>query len=95
MNDKPDIAERIGAAINELDIDFSRFTLAGWFISLLSLLGGGSAAYAISSFMIRRNGLDVAAGLVFCLTMIAVTTVGFLVLRWAFAIFGVSITKST
>ena len=27
MSDKPDIAERIGTAINELDIDFSRFTI--------------------------------------------------------------------
>ncbi len=48
MSDNPDLAERIGAAINELDIDFSRFTPVGWFVSLLSLGAGGGVAYFVS-----------------------------------------------
>ena len=95
MSDKPDIAERIGTAINELDIDFSRFTPVGWVVSLLSLGIGGSVAYWACSSMIGRNGLDLAAGMTFCLTIIAVTTIVFLVLRWSFGLAGLAVTKST
>ena len=94
MSDKPDIAERIGTAINELDIDFSRFTLVGWFVSLLSLGVGGGVAYFACSAMIRRNGLNLAAGMIFCLTIIAVTTIVFLALRWSFGLAGLTVTKS-
>ncbi len=95
MSDKPDIAARIGTAINELDIDFSRFTIVGWIVSLLSLGAGGGVAYFVCSAMVRRNGLNLAAGMTFCLTMIAVTTIVFLALRWSFAFTGLTITKST
>lgn len=95
MNDKPDIAERIGTAINELDIDFSRLTLVGWLVSVLSLGVGGAVVYFACSTMIKRNGLNLAAGMVFCLTMIAVTTIGFLALRWCFGLAGLAVTKST
>ena len=95
MSDKPDIAERIGTAINELDIDFSRFTIVGWLVSLLSLGVGGGVAYFACSAMIRRNGLNLAAGMTFCLTMIAVTTIVFLALRWSFGLAGLAVTKST
>lgn len=94
MSEKPDIAERIGTAINELDIDFSRLTFAGWFTSLLSLSLGGGIAYFASSAMIRRNGLNAAAGMTFFLTIIAVTTMVFLLLRWAFGLGGLTVTKS-
>ena len=94
MNKLPDIAERIGTAINELDIDFSRLTAAGWLVSALSLGAGGGIAYSLCSLMINRNGLDLAAGMVFCFTMIAVTTVSFLMLRWMLHRIGLSITKS-
>ena len=95
MSDKPDIAARIGTAINELDIDFSRFTIVGWIVSLLSLGAGGGVAYFICSAMIRRNGLNLSAGMTFCLTMIAVATIVYLALRWSFAFAGLTITKST
>jgi len=93
MSDKPDLAERIGTAINELDIDFSRFTLSGWIVSLLSLGSGGGVAYLACSAMIRRNGLNLAAGLTFCLIIIAVTTIAFRALRWTFGIAGLAVTK--
>lgn len=55
MTDKPDIAQRIGTAINELDIDFSRFSFVGWIISLVSLSAGGGIAYLACNAMIKRN----------------------------------------
>jgi hypothetical protein len=94
MNHKPDLAERIGDAINELDIDFSRLSAAGWLVSALSLAAGGGIAYALCRLMIQRNGMDLAAGMVFCFTMIAVTTASFLILRWMLHRFGLSVTKS-
>ena len=95
MSNKPDIAARIGTAINELDIDFSRFTLVGWVVSLLSLGVGGGIAYWACSGIIRRNGLNLAAGMTFCLTIIGVTTIVFLALRWSFELAGLAVTKST
>lgn len=95
MSEKPDLAERIGTAINELDIDFSRFTLVGWIVSLLSLGIGGGAAYFACNAMIGRNGLNLAAGLTFCLTIIAVTTTLFLGLRWAVGLAGLAVTQAT
>ncbi|WP_372718974.1 hypothetical protein [Novipirellula sp.] len=92
-NKLDDIAERIGRTINELDIDFSNFTLLGWMVSLMSLGIGGGAAYAACYPLVQRNGWDKAAGLVFCFTMIAVTTGSFLMLRWMFQHVGMSITK--
>jgi regulator of RNase E activity RraB len=94
MSNKPDIAERIGTAINELDIDFSRFTFVGWFTSLSSLGVGGGVAYLACNAMIRRSGLNLPAGMTFCLTMIAVTTIMFLALRWSFGLAGLAVTKS-
>jgi hypothetical protein len=94
MSNKPDIAERIGTAINELDIDFSRFTFVGWFTSLSSLGVGGGVAYFACNAMIRRSGLNLPAGMTFCLTMIAVTTIMFLALRWSFGLAGLAATKS-
>ena len=94
MSDKPDLAERIGRALNELDIDFSQFTFVGWIVSLISLSVGGGAAYLASSAMVRRNGLDKAAGLVFCFTVIGVSTVTFLFLRWIAKLVGLAVTKS-
>jgi regulator of RNase E activity RraB len=94
MSNKPDIAERIGTAINELDIDFSRFTFVGWFTSLSSLGVGGGVAYFACNAMIRRSGLNLPAGMTFCLTMIAVTTIMFLALRWSFGLAGLAVTKS-
>ena len=94
MNNKlEDIADRIGMAINELDIDFSNFTLLGWMVSLMSLGIGGGAAYAACYLMVQRNGWDKAAGLVFCITMIAVTTGSFLTLRWMLRHVGMAITN--
>lgn len=94
MSTKPDFAERIGSTINELDIDFSRFTFAGWCVSLASLGVGGGAAFLASFAMVRRNGLNLAAGMVFFATMVAVTTVLFLVLRGAIERAGFAVTKS-
>jgi regulator of RNase E activity RraB len=94
MSHRPDLAERIGTTINELDIDFSRLTLVGWFVSLVSLAVGGVAAYFASNFMMGRDGWNLAVGMTFCLVMIAVTTFIFLALRWAFRLAGLSVIQS-
>jgi hypothetical protein len=88
-----DLAERIGTTINELDIDFSRFTLTGWIVSILSLGLSGGLAYVVCSAMVKRNGIDPAVGMVFFLIMIAVTTVSFLTLRKLAGALGLSVTK--
>lgn len=49
----------------------------------------GIACYA----MIKRNGLNLAAGMTICLTMIAVTTILFLALRWLCGLAGLNVTK--
>lgn len=82
MSDKPDLAERVGTAVNELDIDFSRFTLVGWLVSVISLGMGGGAAFLVCRPMVQRNGLDKGDGLVFFLTIVTVTVVLFLGLSW-------------
>ena len=94
MTNKPDIAERIGRTINELDIDFSRLSFIGWIVSLISLSLGGGVAYFVGNLMVQRNGLGKGAGLVFCFTIIGVTTVTFLTLRWIAKLGGLSVTKS-
>ena len=93
MSDKPDLAERIGRAIDELDIDFSRFSAVGWLVTLLSSAAGGGTAYAASSPMVKRNGLTTGAGLIFCVALIAVSTITFRVLRSLVRRCGYSITK--
>lgn len=92
MTHKPGAEERIGNAINELDIDFSRFTIVGWFVSLLSFGVAGGIAYFVCSAMVRRNGLNLAAGMTFALILIGGTTVLFLALRWCFGLAGLSVT---
>lgn len=94
MKETPDLAERIGTTINELDIDFSRFTVVGWMVSVLSLGTGGGIASFLCRLMIKRNGLDLAAGMTFCFTMIGVTVLSFIGLRWFARQMGFSVIKS-
>ena len=77
---KKDFAQRVGETINELDIDFSRFTPLGWLISLLSLGAGGAAGWFASQAVPRKP--DAGPALAFGVTMIAVTVVSFIAMRW-------------
>lgn len=94
MTKKSDIAERIGRTISELDIDFSRLSFIGWIASVTSLSLGGGVAYFVGNLMVQRNGLGKGAGLVFCFTIIGVTTVSFLAVRWIAQLGGHSVSKS-
>ena len=89
---KPDLPERIGRAINELDIDFSRLTLTGWVVSGLSLATGGGVSWTlyqtVKSWKLPSNGPAVMIGFV----MIGVTVVTFLTLRLVLKKLGLSIT---
>ena len=89
----PDVPERIGKSINELDIDFSRFTLAGWCASLSSLSLGFFVALAAYWSVVGRIADDRGPALAFGLTMIGVTVVSFLILRAVLRMFGISIVK--
>ena len=75
------LVERIGRSINELDIDFSRFTLVGWGVSLASLTLGFIAGLAAYRSVVGRIEEDRGPALVFGFTMIGTTVVLFLVLR--------------
>ena len=77
---KKDLAQRVGETINELDIDFSRFTPLGWLISAISLGVGGAAAWFASQAVPRKP--DGGPALAFGVTMIAVTVVLFIAMRW-------------
>lgn len=89
----PDLPERIGRSMNELDIDFSRFTLAGWCVSLFSLTLGFFVGLAAYWAVVRRIADDRGPALAFGLTMIGVTVVSFLTLRAILRQFSISIIK--
>lgn len=93
MSSKPNLPERLGRSLNELDIDFSSFTLVGWLVGVLSLLIGGGLAGLAMWLMVRQRGLDVAAGMVFCITMLFFTTASFIALRYGLTRAGFAITR--
>ena len=87
------LPERIGRSINELDIDFSRFTLAGWIVSLASLSIGLIAALAAYWAVVEKIRDDKGPALVFGFVMIGTTVVTFLALRAILSVFGVPIIR--
>jgi len=94
-NRSDDLAARLGRTINELDIDFSSFTVAGWLVSVSSLILGGSVAWSVYEAMPKRQGPDNGPALVLGLTMIGITVVSFLVLRWCSSRMGFPVRKET
>lgn len=77
---------RFGRWINQLDIDFSSFTLVGWVVAIGSLVLGGFAGYLAYSLVepwANRQGVDAgkAAGLSFFIAMVVVTVFSFQGLR--------------
>ena len=88
-----DLAERLGRTVNELDIDFSSFSRAGWLVSLTSLLVGGGVAWSVYQPMPKPKGPNDGPALVLGLTMIGVTVASFLALRWLSNRIGFPITE--
>lgn len=77
---------RFGRWINQLDIDFSSFTLVGWVVAIGSLVLGGFAgylAYTLIAGWDNQQGVNAgkAAGLCFFITMVVVTVFSFQGLR--------------
>lgn len=77
---------RFGRWMNQLDIDFSSFTLVGWVVAIGSLVLGGFAAYSVYSLVEawdNQRGVNAgkASGLSFCITMVVVTVFSFQGLR--------------
>jgi hypothetical protein len=89
-----DLAERLGRTVNELDIDFSSFSIAGWLVSATSLLLGGGIAWGVYQSMPKLKGPNDGPALVLGLTMIGVTVASFLALRWLSNRIGFPITRS-
>ena len=87
------LPDRIGKSINELDIDFSRFTAAGWILSLTSLSIGLVAALGAYWGVVEKIRDDRGPALVFGLVMIGTTVVTFLTLRAFLSLLGVSIIR--
>lgn len=84
------LPERVGKTINQLDIDFSSFTLAGWAVSVLSLALG--LVLGLLAWWITPNDPSgKAKALAFGLTMIATTVLVFISVRWSLAQFDVSL----
>lgn len=82
---------RFGRWINQLDIDFSSFTLVGWLVALGSLVLGGFAGFLVYTLVVTWGNLQgpvagKAAGLGFFITMVVVTVFSFqglkAVARW-------------
>ena len=88
------LIERIGRSINELDIDFSRFSVAGWCVSAASLTIGFVAALAAYCAVVGKIRDDRGPALVFGLVMIGTTVAAFLLLRGALSSLGISIVRS-
>ena len=58
------LSDRIGRAINELDIDFSRFTAAGWLLVVVTLSLGVAVGWTVYGVMPQRGPLDKAPALI-------------------------------
>ena len=87
------LQDRIGKAINELNIDVSLFTWAGWFVSIASVSVGFLAAVAAYSAVAGRIAVNEGPALAFGVAMIGGTVIVFLTLRAVLSRFGVQIVR--
>lgn len=94
---KPDqdgLPERIGKTINELDIDFSRFTLVGWLLVLITTGLGVAVGWIIYEAMPQRGAMDRAPALVPPLAGFFVCVGTFLLFRFLLNRLGLPIIKA-
>ena len=63
-DERDEFAARIGKTINELDIDFSRFTAAGWLLLAVTLGLGIAVGWTIYDVMPQRGPMDKAPALI-------------------------------
>jgi hypothetical protein len=87
------LSERIGRALNALDIDFSRFTAAGWIVSLVSLAAGVLTGLTVYEAIPQFDAKDQGRALVLGISVIVATTVTFLVSKAILARLGIPIVK--
>lgn len=80
-DDDNSVPARIAKGVNQLDIDFSSFTLVGWLIAICSLVAGGAAALTVYFIVAPLVNDGRATGLAFFLAMVGVTVVTFQLLR--------------
>lgn len=93
MSSREGLPERLGKTVNELDIDFSRFTIVGWLMVIATLGLGVAVGWLLYGMMTPRGPMDRAPALVPPLAGFAVTVGTFLlfraILQWA----GLPVTK--
>lgn len=87
------LPERIGKTINELDIDFSRFTLVGWLLVLITTGLGVAVGWMIYEAMPQRGAMDRAPAVVPPLVGFFVCVGTFLLFRYLLNRVGLRITK--
>ncbi|NND99188.1 MAG: hypothetical protein HKN47_17865 [Pirellulaceae bacterium] len=87
-------AERIGRTINELDIDFHRFTLAGWSTVVASLTLGVVSGWSIYHVVPHRGPMDKGPALLCGVGGFVVAMTVFFAMRWVYSRFQIAIVSS-
>jgi hypothetical protein len=94
MHEEDGLPEKLGRKVNELDIDFSRFTFAGWLVVLFTIGSGVAAGWIAYSNMPQVDGMSRGRALVLGLTGLVTAVVTFLLTRALFRLLGLHIIKS-
>ncbi|MEZ6086774.1 MAG: hypothetical protein R3C05_01825 [Pirellulaceae bacterium] len=94
MSENDGLPKRIGTTINEMDIDFSSFTIAGWIVVLATLTTGPLAGWWIYHAVPMRNAMDRGPALAAGVGGFVVSLVAFLSLRRLFRYFAIAIVKA-
>ena len=87
------IPERLGQKVNELDIDFSNFTFAGWIVVAATLASGLSVGWLILQNVGWRNAMDKGPALMIGVGGLATAIVTFFGMRLLFQTLGVPIVR--
>ncbi len=95
MTPREGLPERLGKATNELDIDFSRFTVVGWLLVIVTLGLGVTIGWLIYGMMTPRGPMDRAPALVPPLAGFVVSVGTFLLFRFLLNRAGLTILKPT
>ncbi|MEZ6062351.1 MAG: hypothetical protein R3C19_18570 [Planctomycetaceae bacterium] len=93
QNDDDGLAGRIGRKVNELDIDFSRFTVAGWLVVLATVGNGVLAGWLAFANVRGRNAMDNGPALLIGLSGLVAAILTFFGLRWILGRLGVRIVR--
>lgn len=94
-NEEDGLPERIGRKVNELDIDFSRFTVAGWLVVLATVVSGIVAGWLAFENVPGRDATDKGPALLIGVGGLVTAIATFFGLRWILGRLGVRIIRET